>query len=357
MKLDLTLGTQIICTDQSSGKLVAIGVDPATKQATDLVVQKGLLNKQTWVVPLSAVERATGHALYLNLSNDQLTTYPEYRERAVSESAAGASQTPSSSLTPTLEQGTEPTLPLAQGLQADIVTGHAVLSVKTAIRTEQGDFATLKHVVVDGVSGHITHVVVRKGFFAKHFIIPQEAIAQISGDAILVALHPDEIAALPQVQDRRDEDIVAELQRRLQEGWPAFTGVMATCEAGSVRLIGYVRSKPLWYHAAELAQLVDGVNDVQNDLVVNADFIPGDGETTVDLARQVHHALLSDPRTATAVIDVISERDTILLQGKVDNEEIRRSAEEITLQQPGVTAVDNRLAITQVGSAPKLNYG
>ena len=358
MRLDLTLGTQIACTDQSSGKLVEIVVDPATKQVTDLVVQKGLLTKQAWVVPLAAVERVTGHAIQLNFHSDELNTYPEYHAADVSEPAAGGPQTPGAALSPALGVTAEPPAPMVRKrLREGLVTGRTVLSAQTAVRTQQGDEGSLEHVLIDAESGQIAQLVIRKGFFPKSFMIPHEVIAQISADAILLTLRSEELAALPPMQRRRDDEVLAEIQQRLQEGWPAFTGVMATCEAGRIRLIGYVRSKPHWYHAAELAQLVAGVTDVQNDLIVDPDFVPDDGGTTVDLARQVHHAFIADARTATAVIDVISDRDTIILQGTVDSEEIRRSAEEIALQQPNVSAVDNRLAITQVGTAPKLNYG
>lgn len=358
MKLDLKLGTQVTCTDQSSGKLVEIVVDPATQQVTDLVMQKGLLSKQAWVVPLAAIERITSHTVHLNLHSDQLNTYPEYRETDVSEPLAGGPQTTDAALSPTLGLAAAPTaLPVRKRLHEGIVTGYTVIGAKTVIRTPQGDVGTVERVVIDGESGRIAQLVMRKGVFPKNFTIPQETITQISADAILVTLNSEEIAALPPVQGRRDEDVVAEIQRRLQEGWPAFTGVMATCEAGSVRLIGYVRSKPLWYHAAELAQLVDGVIDLQNDLVVDPDYVGSTDETTIDLARQVHHALIADAQTATAVIDVISDRDTVILQGKVDSEEIRQIAEEIARQQAGVSAVDNRLTIAHVAEAPKLHYG
>lgn len=357
MRLDLTLGTQITCTDQSSGKLVELVVDPATNQVTDLVVQKGLLTKQAWVVPLAAVERVTGHAIQLNFHGDELHTYPAYHATDVDEPAAGGPQPPNAALAPALGMAAEPTPVVHKRLREGIVTGRTVISAKTAIRTAQGDVGALDHVLIDAESGHIAQLVIRQGFFPKNFRIPREVIAQISADAILLTLSREEVAALPQVESRPDAEVLAEIQQRLQEGWPAFTGVMATCEAGSIRLIGYVRSKPLWYHAGELAQLVAGVTDVQNDLIVNPDFVPDDGKTTVDLARQVHHALIADARTATAVIDVIHAHDTIILQGTVDSAEIQRSAEEIALQQPNVTTVDNRLTITQVGTAPKLHYG
>lgn len=336
MKLDLKLGAQVICTDQPSGKLVELVVDPATHQVTDLVVQKGLLNKQRWIAPLTTIEQVTSQAIHLNLHSDQLHPDPE---------------------TSTPEHRASTTALEEQLRRETLVTTHTVINAKTPVRTPHGDFGTLEQVVLDGDNGQISQLIIRKGLFPKSFIVPEEAIDQISTAAILVKLSQEEIAALPPARSRRDEDMVAELQQRLQEGWPAFTGVMATCTAGKVRLIGYVRSKPLWYHAAELAQLVAGVTDVQNDLVVDPDFVPDEGAATVDLARQVHHALLADSQTATAVIDVTNEQETIILQGKVASEAIRQRAEAIARQQPGVNAVENHLTVAQAEAAPKLHYG
>lgn len=356
MKLDLKLGAQVTCTDQSSGKLMELVVNPATHQVTDLVMQRGLLTKQTWVIPVAAIQRATNHALYLNLHSDQLNSYPEYREADVSEPLTGGPQTPGAALSPALGLAAEqPTPMVRKRLREGIVTDHTVIGQKTTIRTPQGETGTVDRIIIDADSGHIAQLVMRKGLFPKSFIIPQEAIEQISAETILVNLSNEEIAALPPLQQRQDEDMLAEIQRRLQEGWPAFIGVLLTCEAGSVRLIGHVRSKPLWYHAAELVQLVDGVVDVQNDLIVDPDFVTPEEGATVDLARQVHHALIADERTATAVIDVIRDRTTVILQGTVDSEEIRQSAQAIAQRQPGVMEVDNRLTVVQA-EAPKLHY-
>lgn len=64
------------------------------------------------------------------------------------------------------------------------------------------------------------------------------------------------------VQPTTDE-VLTELQQRLQEGWPAFTGVMATCEAGSIHLVSYVRSS-----AVEIAQQQPNVTAVDNRLAI-----------------------------------------------------------------------------------------
>lgn len=242
-------------------------------------------------------------------------------------------------------------------LREGIATGKAVIGRKTVVDNLQGVLGYVDHIVIDVQSGKIAQLVMRKGVFPDYVIIPQEEIREVSDDKVYVTLSSEELAALPRYHPRNDAEIQTEVERRLQEGWPAFSGVAATSEGGSVRLTGYVKSKTLAYHAAELVQPVDGVVDVQNDLVVDPTSVPVDrAAATVDLARQVHHALLADPRTADAVIEVIKDHDTVILQGKVDSVETQRVAEEIARQQPGVTTVDNQLGIAQAATAPKLRY-
>lgn len=346
MKLDLPLGAQVYCQDEPCGKLVKVVVDPATQQVTDLIVEKGLLLKHAYVLPVVTVDRMDGHDLYLTVHSAELSHYPEYRETTVREPAAGV--TPArGALSAELGMGAEPTVPLVRKrLREGIATGKTVIGRKTEVDTLHGAIGYVDHILMDTQNGKIAGVVMRKGLFPEYVVIPLEEIGEVSTESVFVDLSQDELAALPRYHPRSPAEILAAVQQQLQEGWPAFTGVEAACTGGVVHLTGYVQSKALAYHAAELAQVVDGVFDVQNELVVDPAFTPGErGAETVDLARQVHHALLADPRTAHAVIDVVKDRTTIILQGKVADVATRQAAETIARQQLGVTAVDNELVV------------
>jgi osmotically-inducible protein OsmY len=96
-------------------------------------------------------------------------------------------------------------------------------------------------------------------------------------------------------------------------------------------------------HAEALARSVKGVIHVDNTLI-----------TDTAITSQVTTALLQDPRTEVAVIEVISERGVVTLKGKVDSKEIRDAAEEIARRQPGVIALMNVLEVEPDEDTPSL---
>ena len=65
----------------------------------------------------------------------------------------------------------------------------------------------------------------------------------------------------------------------------------------------------------------------------------------VDPGQAVGNALLEDPRTQDAIIDVASDRGIITLTGTVDSQEVREIAEEIARDNQGVITVVNELKV------------
>lgn len=68
-------------------------------------------------------------------------------------------------------------------------------------------------------------------------------------------------------------------------------------------------------------------------------------QSPADPGQRVANALLEDPRTEEAIIDVANDRGMITLTGTVQSEEIRRAAEEIARDQQGVISVVNELKV------------
>ncbi|MAT43575.1 MAG: hypothetical protein CL609_14655 [Anaerolineaceae bacterium] len=66
---------------------------------------------------------------------------------------------------------------------------------------------------------------------------------------------------------------------------------------------------------------------------------------TEELTRSVTKALVQDERTKEAAIEVINQNGILTLKGHVKNDKIRKAAENIAMQQPGVVSVINELRI------------
>jgi hypothetical protein len=63
------------------------------------------------------------------------------------------------------------------------------------------------------------------------------------------------------------------------------------------------------------------------------------------LAALIAEALMNDPDTEDAVIEVINERGMITLKGQVDDPDTKQTAEEIAAEYPGVVSVTNALVV------------
>ncbi|HZD55250.1 MAG TPA: BON domain-containing protein [Anaerolineales bacterium] len=68
-------------------------------------------------------------------------------------------------------------------------------------------------------------------------------------------------------------------------------------------------------------------------------------QTPAEPGLGVANALLEDPRTEDAIIDVANDRGIITLTGTVASEEIRQAAEDIARDNQGVITVVNELKV------------
>ncbi len=64
-----------------------------------------------------------------------------------------------------------------------------------------------------------------------------------------------------------------------------------------------------------------------------------------NLTKQVSEALMKDPRTKGAVIDVGNNHGIVILTGTVKTPAMLQTAEEIAREQPGVISVVNELKV------------
>jgi hypothetical protein len=83
VKFDLSTGPDVWCQDGVCGKVQKVVIDPETEAITDLIVRHGFLLAKDRVVPAYLVRQATEDEIYLNISRDQLESYPEYQEDEV----------------------------------------------------------------------------------------------------------------------------------------------------------------------------------------------------------------------------------------------------------------------------------
>ncbi len=338
------IGADVYCTDGRAGRLVKVVVDPHTRRVTDLIVEKGFLQKEDRVIPVEVVSDATDERIQLRISSRELSNYPIYRVEEFEVPAPdwrpskgyGADEIVFWSLPYGLAVSMNDVRPMIrQRVQKGIDPNETVIGRGTRVYNAEGTVGHIDHLLVNKDTGEITHLVLRKGLFPRRLMIPIEMVKSIDEEGVYIKATREELEKLEQHTQRADADILAELRDRLAEVTEFdLSRVKATIEDGLVRLSGQVANVAAKRHAEAIARSIRGVVGVENTIT-----------TDTGVVARVTAALLADPRTRLAVIDVTSDHGVVTLSGKVSSPEIRKAAEEIARQQEGVTAVINSLEV------------
>jgi uncharacterized protein YrrD len=288
-ELSLGIGVQVHCRDGRVGTLVKVVANPEQRQVTDLIVEKGFLLKRDRIFPLSDVDGATETEIHLAINSSDIADYPEYRTMVVEEPDPDAGRGG--------DMGggygtyvSAPVMPMVKRrVHEGVVTGRIVLGRHTkVVAADLGKaFGHVARIGCNADNGRITDFVIQRGLIPEHFMLPASAIKEINEENLVLATS-DGLDQLPRYTAKGTVEVVA-----------------------------------------------DGGGGAMH--------VPAERDVPVEA--QVFAALAADPRTTTSVIEVINDRGVITLQGAVDRVRVRNAAEEIALEQPGVTAVVNELVI------------
>ncbi len=336
------IGADVYCTDGRAGKLIKVVMDPHTKRVTDLIVEKGFLQKEDRVIPVWAVAEANEARIQLAVSSRELQEFPRYREAEFRVPVPGWQTDPHYGPEEVVHWATRYGIPIElmrpairQRVKQGVDVERPVIGRGTRVYNVDGTIGHIDHLLVNRVTGEITHLVVRKGLFPRRLVIPMELVKRVSDEGVYVHATREELSRLTQHVQRADADILAEIRDRLaaiQEH--DLRHVSVTVEDGLVRLRGAVKDVQAKRQVEAVVRDVEGVVGVENHLT-----------TDTGVVARVTAALLDDARTGLSPIEVTSEFGLVTLSGSVPSEEVRQAAERIARQQRGVVDVVNELRV------------
>jgi sporulation protein YlmC with PRC-barrel domain len=202
--MDISIHTEVLCTDGLVGKSTHIIVDLLTEQVTHVVV-KTKEGGREYLVPLDKVTSADREAIQLNCSKDEfgdLTPFhAAYFNR--SETYGGPPPLPSEGIPAsntlyhpyrTAEtEAEEATVPPSTELQA-INKGAIVLAT-------DGQVGKIDELVIEPETHRITHFVIREHDLlkSKAVTIPVAEIERLETDTVFLKIDKKEVASLPRV--------------------------------------------------------------------------------------------------------------------------------------------------------------
>lgn len=350
-EVEFKIGTPVYTQDGRCGTLVKVVLDPHTRRVTDLIVEKGFLQKKDRVIPVSAVQEVSDERIVLNITSEQLAHFPEFREEEFRVPAPEFEKETPYTAAQILHWATR------YGIAIDHLRPIVRYKVKVGVDPEErvigrgtrvvaldGPVGEVDHVLVDPQSRQVTHFVIKKGILPRHVVVPMTLVSNVLDDAIYLKVDKQYLDQLTQHVRRPDEDIAAEVRDRLAEVKEHdLSRVQVTVHEGIVRLTGQVKDVDARRTAEMVARRVEGVIDVENQLT-----------TDTGVVARVTAALLEDPRTRLYPIDVASDHGIVTLSGTVPSEEVKKAAEEIARRQKGVVQVINALQVREEEEEPLL---
>jgi osmotically-inducible protein OsmY len=321
-----------------------------------LIIREETSPERELVIPITAVDRTVDGDIYLVTNSRELDKFIDYRQENYAPPPAhwtvskyephqvALSTSPAQLVYPQLNGN--PVVSVSRyAVRKDAISDPIEFGRGTPVTNPEGHLGRVDHVLVDERTGQICHLVVDRGFYGQSVIVPVSMIEQIDAGGIWVQATEDELRELPHCICRSDTDILAEARDRLETAAFNLEEIQLDVQDGVLRLSGVLPKVTDKRHAEAIARSVEGVVDVENAL-----------DTNQAIMSRVTAALLSDPRTEVAIIEVSADRGVVNLSGKVDRMEIRQAAEEIASEQPRVIRVVNELEVGEDEHTDPLIY-
>jgi hypothetical protein len=200
---DFNLEAHIQCVDGEGGKLDGLVVDPETRQATDLIVERGLFSSRRQVAPISVVRSARENEVYLSINVDELDQYSGFRVIEYEEPVPEPGRYSTEVATPYGYSTAEPIVPMVKRkIHEGIEPGREVIERGMPINNFEGKIGKAIRVVVNPDQKEVVSLVAQQGLiFHDQFVIPGSMIESISGNGISVTATDEELQQLPRYKD------------------------------------------------------------------------------------------------------------------------------------------------------------
>ena len=303
-----TIGTTVYCDDKECGKLAKIVFDPEKWQVSDLVVEEGLLLKRARVFPVGLVAKATDDEIFLLISEDKLSNYPEYRENVIERAVdKGFEEIEIVQGSPYGLSTSSPPVPTVREVIVEGIPDHLdTLGKNTSLKTTDSAVGSVRGVAASPENGLITYLLIHKGtIFVDEFWLSTSQVDHFYKEYVHINLSNDQLEAYI-VQQHEAYEMAVE-KKNMAEQTTSETYTNRTANGHST----------------------PALND---DMALLGD---------------ISERLMNDSRTADSVIEVIPEPGQITLKGTVNSPEVKMAAEEIVSDYPGVVAVSNQLRVEQ----------
>jgi uncharacterized membrane protein len=210
----MPIGSKVVCTDGSGGRVTSVVVDPATRTLTHIaVVEKSVLHGEERLVPVDRVIKTTRDAVYLNCTTKEILemepfTRTHYLETANGDEGYAYSLPYASSYSYDMGMSPEMSVPTVQDYL--VPDGEVAIHRGMSVEALDGFVGQVGELLIDAQSGQITHFLLMKGhgWEKKEVAIQVSMIARLEEATIHLKIEKDKIGQLPSLPVKRNWDEV-----------------------------------------------------------------------------------------------------------------------------------------------------
>jgi uncharacterized membrane protein/sporulation protein YlmC with PRC-barrel domain len=205
---NIPLAAQVNCSDGPAGQSTSIIVNPATHQATYVVVEEKKYSRTKRLVPVDQIAESRPDSIRLRctlaeLAEMELFSVTDYRQVEIPRY---------SGVDYSLSPYQTPEILIIEEEQEFIPAGQQPVRQGTKVVATDGEVGQVDDLILDPATGVVTHFVLRKGhrWGQKDVIMPVSMVKSVEAETVYLSLDRETIQAMlaiPTKQRRAAADI------------------------------------------------------------------------------------------------------------------------------------------------------
>ena len=198
--MEIPIKARVECTDGPGGEATHVVVHPTTMKVTRLVVKETRSPNVERLVPFKFVEEANADEIRLRCSRQELARMKSFVRTELAQETA-AYHRPGSADVPSIFSSLES----KKVKHLNIPEGEFAIDHGTQVRVTDGKAGRIDRLMVDPMSGSLTHLVVREGpvWAPKAVSVPIAEVKHMGEKVVYLRTNRAGIEALPVSAARR----------------------------------------------------------------------------------------------------------------------------------------------------------
>lgn len=203
--MDVPVNVEVSCTDGACGKSTKVILNPVTERVTHVVVSEREFPHTEFMVPLELLAETSSSSIRLRCTTAELRELDHFVDLEYLPGQESYMNYGINDFMLWPYAGLADPVPPVYLENEHVPPGELAVGRHARVEASDGHVGQVDEFVLERESGHITHLVLRKGHFwgQKDVTIPVGAIDHIDDEAVHLKLDKRAVEALPAVKVQR----------------------------------------------------------------------------------------------------------------------------------------------------------